>query len=50
MKRTIALLAFLPALAAALAPDRPPLAEEWGYRPADGATVALESALAHLGA
>ena len=27
--------------AAAQAPDREPLADEWGYRPADGSTVAL---------
>jgi hypothetical protein len=31
----------LPALAVALTPDRSPLPEEWGYRPADGATVSL---------
>src|ERR1051326_3043015 len=39
--KRISLLLSLPALALALAPDRPPLADEWGYRPADGAAVAL---------
>jgi hypothetical protein len=29
------------AIAGAQAPDRAPLADEWGYRPADGATVPL---------
>ena len=37
----LALLISLPALAAAPAPDRARLPEEWGYHPADGAAVAL---------
>jgi hypothetical protein len=41
VKRTLSLLALIPALAAAPQPDRLPLADEWGYRPADGAAVAL---------
>lgn len=41
MKILLALLISLPALAAARAPDRPRLPLEWGYHPAEGATVAL---------
>lgn len=40
MFRFILLVLFL-AAALAQTPDRPPLADEWGYRPADGATVPL---------
>jgi hypothetical protein len=36
-----ALLIVSSMLAAAQQPDRAPLADEWGYRPADGSTVAL---------
>lgn len=34
-------LIFLPVLALAQQPDRAPLADEWGYRPAEGETVAV---------
>src|SRR5262249_52167437 len=39
--KRLVLRAFLPARAVALAPARPPLADEWGYRPADSSTVTL---------
>jgi len=35
------LLALLPVFAGAQTPDRPPLVDEWGYRPAEGERVAL---------
>jgi hypothetical protein len=41
VNRTLALFLCVPALAVALTPDRSPLPDEWGYRPADGSTVAL---------
>ncbi|MDD8014931.1 MAG: DUF4962 domain-containing protein [Acidobacteriota bacterium] len=43
MKRAITLLLSLAAAASlySQAPDRTPLPEEWGYRPADGSTVSL---------
>jgi hypothetical protein len=37
MQRCLCLFLALVAILAAQSPDRPPLADEWGYRPADGA-------------
>jgi hypothetical protein len=41
MKTVVSLLFLCAAAALGQAPDRAPLADEWGYRPADGATVAV---------
>ncbi|MBI4877846.1 MAG: DUF4962 domain-containing protein [Acidobacteria bacterium] len=39
MKHAVSLLFLAALVAAAQAPDRAPLADEWGYRPADGAVT-----------
>ncbi len=41
MKRTALLLLVFAARSHAQSPDRAPLPDEWGYRPADGSTVAV---------